>query len=49
MVKFGKTEIVKEKFYHVKKPIKIWDLNFHKIAISKLVKKKLISSIWLDI
>ena len=33
MVKFGKTEIVKEKFYAAKKPIKIWD----NIVISKLV------------
>ena len=37
MVKFGKTEIVKEKFYAAKKPIKIWD----NIVISKLVKTKI--------
>ena len=36
MVKFGKTEIVKENFYAAKKPIKIWD----NIVISKLVKRK---------
>ena len=39
MVKFGKTEIAKEKFYVVRKPIKIWDLNVHNIVIPKLVKK----------
>ena len=37
MVIFGKTEIAKEKFYVVKNPIKIWDLNIHNIVISKLV------------
>ena len=37
MVIFGKIEIAKEKFYVVKKPIKIWDLNIHNIVISKLV------------
>ena len=40
MVKFGKTEIPKEKFYVAKKPIKIWDVNVNDIVISKLVKTK---------
>ena len=40
MVKFGKTEIAKEKFYAAKKPIKIWDVNVENIVISKLVKTK---------
>ena len=40
MVKFGKTEIAKEKFYAAKKPIKIWDVNVDNIVISKLVKTK---------
>ena len=40
MVKFGKTEIAKEKFYAAKRPIKIWDVNVDNIVISKLVKTK---------
>ena len=40
MVKFGKTEIAKEKFYAAKKPIEIWDVNVVNIFISKLVKTK---------
>ena len=40
MVKFGKTEIAKEKF-----AIKIWDINVDNIVISKLVKTKTIPSI----
>ena len=40
MVKFGKTEIAEERFYAVKKPIKIWDVNVDNIVISKLVKTK---------
>ena len=27
MVKFGKAEIAREKFYAAKKPINIWDVN----------------------
>ena len=34
MMKFGKTEIAKEKFYAAKKPIKIWDVNVNNIKIS---------------
>ena len=37
MVKFGETEIAKEKFYAAKKPIKIWDVSVYNIALSKLV------------
>ena len=40
MVKFGKTEIAKKKFYAAKKAIKVWDVNVHNIVISKLVKTK---------
>ena len=40
MVKFGRIEIAKEKFYAIKKPIKIWDGNIDNIAISKLLKTK---------
>ena len=41
MVKFGKTEIAKEKSYAAKKPIKIWNVNVDNIVISKLVKTKI--------
>ena len=41
MVKFGKTEIAKEKFYAAKKPINIWDVNVDNILISKLLKTKI--------
>ena len=41
MVKFGKTEIAKEKPYAAKKPIKIWNVNVDNIVISKLVKMKI--------
>ena len=47
-MRFGKTEITKEKFYAARKPIEILDVNDDNIIISKLVKTK-ISSIWLDI
>ena len=40
MLRFGEGEIVKEKFYASKKPIKIWDVNVDDIVISKLVKTK---------
>ena len=40
MVKFGKKEIAKQKFYAAKKPIKIWNVNVDNIVISKLVKTK---------
>ena len=35
MVTFGEKDIVKEKFYAVKKPMKIWDVNVNIIIISK--------------
>ena len=38
MVRFGDREIVKEKFYAGKRPVKIWDVNIDNIVISKLVK-----------
>ena len=37
MVKFGKPEIAKKKFYTVKKPVKIWDIYIDIIVISKYV------------
>ena len=40
MLRFGETEITKEKFYASKKPIKIWDVNVDNIVISKLFKTK---------
>ena len=41
MMAFGEREIAKEKFYAVKKPIKIWDgVNVDNIFISKLDKTK---------
>ena len=40
MVRFGKTEITKERLYAAKKPIKIWYVNVDNIVISKLVKTK---------
>ena len=39
-MKFGKTEIAKQKFYAAKKPIKIWNVNVDNIVISKIVKTK---------
>ena len=33
MVKFGKTEIEKEKFYAAKKPKKNWNINVDNIVI----------------
>ena len=35
MVRFGEKEIAKEKFYAVKKPIKIWNVNVDGIVVSK--------------
>ena len=40
MVKFGKTEIAKQKFYVAKTPTKIWDVNVYNIVTSKLGKTK---------
>ena len=47
MVKFGKTEIAKEKFYAAIKSINIWDINVDNVVISKLVE--IIPGISLDI
>ena len=38
MLRFGETEIAKEKFYAAKEPIKNWDVDY--IVLSKLVKTK---------
>ena len=48
-MRFGMTQIAKEKFYAAEKPANIWDVNVDDIVISKLAKAKLIPSIWLDI
>ena len=40
MLRYGETRIAKGKFYAAKKLIKIWDVNFDNIVISKLVKTK---------
>ena len=40
MLRFGEKEIVKEKFYAAKKPVKIWGVNVDNTVISKLVKSK---------
>ena len=42
-MKFGKTEITKEKFHAAKKPIKLWDVNVDNIVISKFIKTKIYS------
>ena len=50
MVKFGITEITKEKFHVAKnKPIKIWNVNGDKIIILKLVKTKTNSKLFIGI
>ena len=36
MLKFGEKEIVKEKFYASKKPVKTWNVNVDNIVISEL-------------
>ena len=40
LVRFTKKEIVKEKFYAAKKPIKTQDVNVDNIVVSKLVETK---------
>ena len=40
MVRFGDREIVKEKFYAAKRPMKICDVNVDNIVVSKLVETK---------
>ena len=40
MVRFGETEIAKEKSYASKRPITIWDVNVDNIVMSKLVNTK---------
>ena len=37
---FGQTKVTKEEFYSVKKLIKIWNVNFDNIVVSKLIKTK---------
>ena len=52
MLRFGETKVAKEKFYAAEKPIKFCGVNIDNIAISKLMKllkQKLILTIWLDI
>ena len=40
MLRFGQTKVTKEKFYAVKKTMKISDVNVDNIVISKLVETK---------
>ena len=40
MLRFVDTKVTKEKFYALKKPTKIWDINVDNIVTSKLVKTK---------
>ena len=40
MIRFGEKEIMKEKIYAAKKPIKIWDVNVDNMVVSKLVETK---------
>ena len=40
ILRFGETKIAKEKFYAVKNPLCIWDVNINNIVISKLIKTK---------
>ena len=49
MVKFGKTEIAKEKFYDAKKPIKVWNVNVDNIVKTKTNSKCLIGYLDKDI
>ena len=44
-----KTKVATEEFYDIKKPTKIWDEDVDNTVISKLIKKKIILSIWMDI
>ena len=40
MLRFGETEIAKEKVCAAKKPINIWDVNIGNIVTSKLIETK---------
>ena len=40
MLKFGKTEIAKKRFYAGKRSIETWDVNVDNIVISNLPKTK---------
>ena len=42
-MRFGETKVTEEKFYAVKKPIKVLDVNVDNILISKLIKTKISS------
>ena len=37
---FGQTKVTKGEFYSAKKLIKIWNVNFDNIVVSKLIKTK---------
>ena len=49
MLKFREKKITEEKFYVAKKATNILDVNIDNIVISKLIKKKLVLSIWMDV
>ena len=40
MLRFGETNVTKEKFYAAKIPIQIWDVNVDNMVVSTLVKTK---------
>ena len=40
MLRFGETKVTKETSYAAKRPMKIWDVNFDNIVISKLIETK---------
>ena len=50
MLRFNKTKVVKQEFYGAKKPpIKPWGIAVNSIAISKMIKPRIILTSWLDI
>ena len=40
MLRFGETNVTKEKFYAVKTPIQIWDVSVDNMVVSTLVQTK---------
>ena len=40
MLRFGETKVAKEEIYGTENPVKIWDVNFDNIAVSKMIETK---------
>ena len=40
LLRIGKRKLANKKLYCAKKPIKIWDVNYYNIVISKLIETK---------